>query len=810
MATDVTGMPGHSHALVLKAASAGQRCHSGAPADRMRRMSKFLPSPPAGARIVPIGGARPRAMLLVALLALLPPIAAAEDEPGGMHATDKGETDQFASCPPLLTLPEARTAQIEQPYDPDAPATLEADSGEFVENGFSVLEGNAIYSQSNRWLNSEHLEYNATTGELRSDQPTRFLSGQLGFDTAAMHYNTSLQSGELQEASFYLFERHARGEADKVIIRSDTQAELDDIKFTTCPAEDEDWYLRAAELELDQEEGVGIARHMRVAFMDVPFFYLPWVSFPINDQRKSGFLFPEIGNSSTRGTFLRVPYYLNIAPNYDATLAPYFMSKRGTLLDGEFRYLTDFGKGTLDAEYLENDRVTDSTRYRGQLRHSISVGSGWAAGLNYNAISDPAYLEDLSDSGRATEVSYLAQTAFVSRADLDYSLRISAKDFETVDPTRTPASAPYSEMPSLEFEYLPIPLAGWIEPSIGVDITDFRQEFRTDGWRRHAQPELALDLGTPGIIIRPAVSHWRTDYELEQPDGTALDIERSVTIKSLETGLVLERAMADGGRQTLEPRLYYLDVPHVEQDNIPLFDTRQASATLEQLFRPNRFAGIDRLGDTRQLSAGLGTRFIEGGSGRTWLEMEVARARYFEDRLVTLSPTDSPASSTESDVFAAVHYAPSEKLDLRFDASVEPGSGKLGIASLRFGYAASERAELNLSYSFRRDTPASPALPDEPLEQAGISFLAPLGPRWQLFGKAVYSMPEERSLETMAGFEYESCCWAFRAFQRRYIRNRAGEVDSSIWFQLELKGLANVGRGVLDFLGNEFQAYGEP
>lgn len=798
-----------------------RRCHSGAAADRMRRMSKILPrTTPGGctpgtghAKWAVLRGARCLQLaLFCALMTQVATLQAAESDDNANPATPtvNPTVNEFASCPPLLPLSAEQESRISQPYDPDAPTTLEADKGTFVEEGFSVLDGNVVYSQSSRWLNSEHLEYNAATGELRSDTPTRFLSGQLGFDSESINYNTQLQTGELGKAEFYLFGRHARGDADKVVIKSDSQASLDGITFTTCPAGDEDWYLRATELELDQEEGVGVARHMRVAFMDVPFFYLPWVSFPINDQRKSGFLFPEIGNSSTRGTFLRVPYYLNIAPNYDATLAPYYMSKRGTLLDGEFRYLTGIGKGTLDFEYLENDRVTETTRYRGQLQHSAALGAGWAAGLNYNTISDPAYLEDLSDSGRATEISWLAQTAYVSKAGLDYALRISAKDFEQVDPTRSAANAPYSEMPSLEFEYRPLPLLGRIEPAVSVDATEFQQDFRIDGTRQHLQPELALNLGTAAILVRPSISHWQTDYELEQLDGSPLEIDRSVTIKSMDLGLVLERAMADGGIQTLEPRLYYLDVPYVEQANIPLFDTREASATLDQLFRPNRFSGIDRIGDTRQISAGIGSRFMEAGSGRTWLELEIARARYFEDRLVTLRASDSPETSTESDVFAAVHYAPTEKLDLRLDASVEPGSGKLGIATMRFGYAASERAELNFSYSFRRDTPASPALPDEPLEQAAISFLAPVGSRWDLFGKAVYSLPEERSLETMAGFEYESCCWAFRVFQRRYIRNRAGEVDSSLWFQLELKGLANVGRGVLDFLGNEFQAYGEP
>lgn len=797
----------------------------------MRRMSSCLsscgskpvPTPrhrrPAGRLAARVGRARtPVLAATLATFALLAPGFSAfaadttnVESDGPADGSDKPETrSQFAACPALLDLPEERKVQIAMPFDPDAPVSLEADSGEFVETGFSVLEGNVIYSQSSRWLNSEYLEYNAETGELRSNSPTRFLSGQLGFDAGSIDYNTQLQTGDLEDAQFYLFERHARGHAERINIQSNTQAELDSITFTTCPADDEDWYLHAAALELDQEEGVGVARHMRIAFMDVPFFYLPWVSFPINDQRKSGFLFPEIGHSSNRGSFLRVPYYLNIAPNYDATLAPYFMSKRGTLLDSEFRYLTGIGRGNLNIEYLENDQVTNTTRYRGKLQHSISGENGWAAGLNYNAISDPSYLEDISDTGRATEISYLAQTAYVSRAGLDYSLRISAKDFETVDPTLSSASGPYSEMPALEFDYLPVPLLGWIEPSLNIDATRFQQELRTEGWRQHLQPELALNLGNPGIIFRPAVSQWRTDYELEETDGTKLEIERSVTIRSLETGLVLERALADGGTQTLEPRLYYLEVPFVEQGAIPIFDTRRASTTLEQLFRPNRFSGIDRIGDTRQLSAGLGTRFIENETGRTWLELEVARARYFEDRLVTLRATEEPLTSTESDVFAAVHYAPTEKLDLRIDASMEPGSGKLGTASMRFGYVPDDRTELNLSYSFRRDTPASPALPDEPLEQAGISLLAPVGSRWKVFGKATYSLPEERSLETMAGVEYESCCWAFRTFQRRYIRNREGEVDSSIWFQLELKGLANVGRGILDFLGNEFQAYGEP
>ena len=777
----------------------------------MRVMSRIAASPqpgPSGSAhdpglrgmALPRPGSRPASLLLlVALLAIgSSPTAAAQSQDMQRQAE--------LSCPSVLSLSPEQQAILDTPENPDAPIIVDADEGQLVTEGFSVLRGNVIYTQANRQVSTERLEVNRDSGVVRTDQPVRFLSSDLGFDAEGLEFDTLEERGTLQDADFYLFPRNARGRADTVAILSREQLTLSGIAFTTCPVGNDDWYLHAASLELDQEEGIGVAKHMRLSFMDVPFFYVPWLSFPINDERKSGFLFPEIGNSSTRGTFLRVPYYLNIAPQLDATIAPYFMSKRGTLLDTELRYLSVFGEGKVEYERIE-DQVTDTTRYRGAFDHRARFGGGWNAGINYNLISDPSYLEDMSDSGRATEVSYLVQRAYVANAGVDYSVRLSTRQFEKVDPEALDATGPYEEKPSLEAYYAPLAIAGMIEPELLLDATRFEQPFKIDGDRRHLQPALALDLGNSGIIARPKVSLWDTEYDLQATDGSTREIDRSIVVKELDLGVVLEREMARS-RQTLEPRLYYLDVPYENQDFIPLFDTREATPTLEQLFRPNRYVGIDRLGDTEQVTAGLTSRFIDASSGHTWLQLDVARAHYYEDRQVTLVFGEPIATSTESDVFAAVHYAPSEALNIRLDASIDPGPDRIGIVTSRFSWVPSARTELHFSYSFRRDR-APVSLPDESFEQASLALLAPLGNRWTFFGKASYSLPEERSIETMAGLEYESCCWAFRTFQRRYIRNRSGEVDSSLWLQLEFKGLANVGRGVSDILGNDFEAYGE-
>lgn len=302
--------------------------------------------------------------------------------------------------------------------------------------------------------------------------------------------------------------------------------------------------------------------------------------------------------------------------------------------------------------------------------------------------------------------------------------------------------------------------------------------------------------------MTPKLSWWQTEYDLKQPDGTTLDISRGLPVTSLDVEARFARPLG-AGQQTLEPRLFYLNVPYRNQDDIPRFDTRAISDTLSSLFRENRFTGPDRVGDAESLAFGLESALIDA-DGREWFSAAIAKAWYFADRRVQSSAATPPDTRPASNTYAALEYAPAAAHDLRLDLSWDTDEDRTDYGSLQYQFRPAERSVMNAAYRYRRYAGATP-----PLKQADVSFAAPLGSRFRVFGRAVYSLEDERSQETLAGFEYENCCWVFRTFSRRFIFNREGEIDQSIWFQLELKGLSSVGRRIDEFLTDDIHGYGE-
>ena len=733
----------------------------------------------------------------VVLLCASPVVhAAAEESPGW----DSG------ICPIVPTSDRERPAPVTD--HPPGTVIVEADDSELVRGDVSLLEGDVIIRRGGEFILGERLEFNPESGELRSTEPVRFGDPELDIDAEGIEYNTNTGAGSFAEVEFILPSRPARGSAERLERVDDLRSELEGVFYTTCPPGNEAWALRSSSMDIDQESGRGTARNVRIAFMHVPIFYTPWIQFPVDDRRMTGLLFPEFGSSDLSGDFLQVPVYFNIAENYDATLAPLFTTRRGTRMDGEFRYLWNWGEGQLNGEYLETDKVTGETRYQGHFQHRSRFADNWNAMLDLRDISDPEYLQDFSQDGRATANSFIPSSFRLTSAGLDYGFSATLRRYDSVDPSLAPGAGPYEQWPAIEYTWAPLPLGGWLNLELDASAVDFRKDARVQGWRQHAEPALSVDFGTPGLRSTPRLALAHTRYELENPDDTSLEIDRSLPVASVDNRMVLERSLDDGGTQTLEPRLFLLSVPYRDQSAIPVFDTRRPTPTLDNLYRYNRFPGLDRWGDAKQATIGLDNHWFAHGEFRPWFSFRLAQAVYFEDREVTL-PGGTPETDSTSDLFSELEYRAGETSSVRLTTSWDDSNGKVNIGSLQYQYKPSERAVANLSYSFRRDI-TSVTAPDEPLRQASFSFAAPLGNRWRLFGKTVHSFSDEQSLENMAGFEYESCCWSFRAFNRRYIFNRDGDFNQALWLQLTFKGMGSVGRRADEFLAEDIRGYGEP
>ena len=630
------------------------------------------------------------------------------------------------------------------------------------------LEGGVRYEDPNTQIHSNSAEFAYGNGRIR-------------FEGAEFSIGTS----------------NGRGAADALEINQDGKLTLDGVEYTTCPPGSEDWLMQGKSIVLDMKKGVGTAKGMQLKFKGVPILYAPYLSFPIGDARKSGVLTPEIGSSGRSGNEIRVPWYWNIAPNYDALITPRLLTNRGVQLATEFRYLTERNKGVIAADYLPDDNIINAARHQIRFEHLTLFGNGWRNQINLREVSDSQYYEDLGGSLSVSSITHLNRSVRFDYYSPNFSMLGQVQDYQTVDDTIAADQRPYRRLPQILVN------GSWDMPlgfRFGIDgeVVNFDRNVGVTGWRFNAAPKLELPITRPGWFVVPAVAMDYTRYKLKNTlPGEQTGLTRTVPITSLDTGLILERSMKNSNRvQTIEPRLLYVHIPQRDQDNLPIFDTITPDMNLVQLFRKNRYLGIDRIGDTDHISVGITTRILNLSTGRELMSATIGQTRYLSDRTVRLS--DPTIATTEtSDYIAQLRFLLFKNVNFDFGHQWGAGVEDMTKSEARLQYRPADNKVLNLAYRFRRDS----------LKQGDLSWSWPIASRWNFVGRYNFSFRDQEVLEQFFGLEYESCCWGLRLVSRRHISTRDGTRDSSFGLQLVMKGMTSVGtaadklleRGILGY-----------
>ncbi len=647
------------------------------------------------------------------------------------------------------------------------------------------MTGGVLVKQGDRLAGAESANYDPDTLALSLEGGVRYEDphSQITSDSAEFSYS----SGHIrfEGAEFRLSDGGARGTASALEINREGRLELDDVNYTTCPPGSNDWSLEASDIDLDTETSVGTARSVKLRFQGIPILYAPYFSFPIGDARKSGILTPEFGSSGRNGRALSVPYYWNIAPNYDATLTPRLLTDRGLQLKSEFRYLTESHDGILRFDYLPNDDEINANRHLLDVKHRTIFDGRGRAVIDYRDVSDSRYFEDLGGSLSISSITHLNRSIRYDYHGEHLSILGRFQEFQTIDEAILPTDEPYRRVPQI------LVSASWPNRALGLgygfdgELVYFDRDVGVTGWRLDAAPRVELPFVKPGWFITPAVVLEHTRYELENVSaGEAEDPTRTLPISSLDIGMILERTTASsrGRIQTLEPRLLYVHIPFREQSNLPVFDTIVPDLNLVQLFRTNRFLGVDRIGDTDQLSIGVTSRILDISTGREVVTATIGQALYLSDTVVAL-PGQSMPSSESSDYIAEIRLLLYNNWN--FDLGYQWGTGRSGTtqSEARNQYRPQSNKILNLSYRFRRDS----------LEQGDVSLSWPVTKSWNVVGRYNYSFRDSEALEQFVGIEYESCCWGLRLVTRRHISTRDGTRDTSVGLQLVLKGMTSLG-----------------
>ncbi|OMH32159.1 hypothetical protein BGP75_15800 [Motiliproteus sp. MSK22-1] len=694
----------------------------------------------------------------------------------------------------------------------EQPIYVKADKTRTQGGNMSTLEGSVYLRKGNSQIRGEvaHLDHENERAELQGSvqfrQPgTLILGNKAIFDQA---------QGQtiLEDAQFVLQKRHLRGSAARVVQHDNGDTYITEGQYTRCEPGNDSWTLNGGEIVLYKNEGYGVAKNATLEISGVPIVYLPYIHFPIDDRRKSGFLTPSIGHSNDNGFDLAAPYYFDLAPHYDLTLTPRYIENRGLMLENEFRYLHDVGQFDLNLALLPGDELRNNEdRWLLGIDHNGSPAEKWRSTIDFTAVSDNDYFDELDTSLNISKDTHLDQVAALSYDAGDWRFDSKIQSYQTVDEA---ASKPYQKLPQLRFSGQKSIegsifelnntdsdsgnssrfLDNDIDLNYFADYTQFERDSSaftgndaTTGGRAHFDASIGTEYNWPWAYVRPKLRLTHTAYQLSnQPAGNEESPSRTLPLFSVDSGFYLDRDTDYKGKtytHTLEPRIYYLYVPNKDQTGLPDFDSSELTFSYNQLFRDNRFSGLDRIGDTNQLTLGLTTRFLED-NGQELFHASVGQIFYFEDREVRLSSSDPILTDSTSDIAAEAVWRVSK--DLRFTVDGEWDQDDLDNTqrNVKLSYRSDVDHQFNFNYRFTRDS----------IEQTDISFMWPINARWSILGRWLNDFENSESLDKILGLEYENCCWRIRTVYRSWIDDDTSDRNNNgVFLQFTLKGLGTFG-----------------
>jgi LPS-assembly protein len=704
------------------------------------------------------------------------------------------------------------------------------------------LSGDVRMERADQRLQADTADYNDETTDYDARGNVRYQdAGQLLAATRARG-NNDASTGTADDVRYQMLDSRGNGTASKAQMFDADHTRYSQATYSTCDVGHHLWEFRGKSITVDKDAGRGVARDATFRVGSMPLIYLPWFSFPVDNRRMSGFLYPTIGHTSRSGYMLSTPYYLNLAPNYDATLDPRIYTLRGAMLDTEFRYLLPGTSGTLDVQYLPNDHgktdplaTTDTQGTRRYLVHfsdSTHLWQSWNFSTSINRSSDNSFYYDFGSNLGGAPVYALASSAQISGGGKWWNASLGGTAYQNMNPFLTDASLPYRQLPYANFN-LDLPLNHWLEFGMANQFTAFRKPGFVEGSREDIQPWIGADFGTPAWFVHPRVAYRYTAYQLSngyQDYGyygllgsgaktpfTQKSPSRALPVVSVDSGLVFDRDTSLFGQsytQTLEPRLYYLYVPYRNQDNLPLFDTSLMTFDYWQLFSTNQFSGADRQMNANNLTAAVTTRLLDDG-GVERLSASFGQIRYFAPQKVQM-PGGQVTDWSGSSYVAQLDLQLSDRWRLGSSYQWSPNTRRTDMAMLQLQGRLGLDGVVNFAYRYRRGL----------MEQYSASAVYPLSERWRLIGAWTYAKPVKGvvnplkgTIEALAGVEYDSCCVTLRLVDRSYVNQgyygvvpprTPGQTnlrDNAVMFEVVFKGLGSTGGQIDPLLHRDILGY---
>lgn len=727
------------------------------------------------------------------------------------------------------------------------PTFMEADSMDGDPDSNVKLTGNAQVRRIDTVIKGDELTFRKAAGLVDAQGNARLMRGGGLMTGPAMQYNVDTESGQADNPDFWLGAEGGFAKASHADMFSSSTMRLQQVTYSGCSCDNPSWYIKADSVDLDFDENEGVAHDGVLYFKDVPILASPYLTFPIKKERKSGFLIPTYGASSRTGFDISTPYYFNLAPNYDLTLTPRVMTKRGEQLGGDFRYLGPSYTGVLAGTYLPNDVETGKNRWMYLSQHSQSLGDGFYTSWNVAGVSDNDYFRDFSTLGlNEASTTYLPKQGLVGWSRGYWSTSLQVLKYQTLQDPDAPIVPPYDKLPELTLHGARYDWGGF-DTEFDATATRFSKPLfdgehtGPNGDRLVMYPTIAFPIVRPGWYITPKVGLNMTQYQDTSwyglgPGGAPAGgvnypstQSRTLPIMSLDAGMTFERDTTLFGKssiQTLEPRLYYLRVPYRDQSKLPVYDTTLADFSFSQAFEDNIYTGgWDRIANANQLTAALTTRWLDADTGFERLSLSAGQQIYFQDQEVTL-PGETPRTDVRSDFLVAASAALTNTLSTDVAAQYNPYDNRWSRGLISARWSPQRATSISVAYRYQRDPPVNnegfainPYLP-RGQNQVSVAFQWPFSNRWYGVGRVDYSLrsapptltltgeaESPRVTQAIAGLEYKGdCCWTGRVVFQRYAVS-ATDVNNAVFFQLELNGLGALGTDPLKLLNKSIPGY---
>lgn len=678
----------------------------------------------------------------------------------------------------------------------------------------TVIDGHAELRRSDTIVRADRMEYTVADDRVQAEGQVHINRAGNVYDGSRLDLEVDAFRGYFADANYRFLVTQAHGDASKIDFLDHERSVVHDATYTTCQRDNEaswepDWVLKAKVIRLDQGEDVGVAEGASLQFKGRTLLPIPKMSFPLSDKRKSGLLPLTIGLDSVSGVEYIQPYYWNIAPNRDATLTSSVMTKRGVNLGAEFRYLEPRYKGQLRLDYMPGDKLRDRDRWSYGLKHEGQIDSPWGGlglNLNLNRVSDNNYWRDFTRNNSANRVlntRLLPSDANLNWSGQDMTLALRTLKWQTLQDVASPIVPPYDRMPQLQWRYTPLNLGHGLDLTVEADTTRFEADplrtRQTNAQRSYVMADISRPFLAPGGFFTPKLklhaSHYQFDDRLSNGMGAT---SRTLPTLSLDSGLVFERDTKLFGRsllQTLEPRAFYTYTPYRNQSMLPVYDTALNDFNLATIYSDNNYSGQDRIADNNLLTLGVTTRFIDADTGAEAARLGVAQRVRFSDQRVTL-PGEVPATDRLSDILfgASINWTPKWALDGAMQYNRETGHSERTTIGAR--YSPGSYRTVSAAYRLQRGTS----------EQVDVGWQWPIrnpwatedkgrnGGRWYSVGRLNYSIQDRKLVDTVVGFEYDSCCWVGRVVLER-LQSSITTANTRLLFQIEFVGFSRLSLG---------------